>query len=58
MALINCPACGTVVSNEAASCPKCGHPLKKTAQGMSGCALFFLIVAAIVVAVIIISLGL
>jgi len=57
MALINCPECGAGVSKEAGSCPKCGHPLKKTAQGMSGCGLFFLIVAAIVVAVILISAG-
>ena len=57
MALINCPACGTEVSDEAVTCPKCGHPFKKTTQGMSGCTLFFLIVAAIVVAVIIIGLG-
>ena len=58
MALINCPACGTEISKEAASCPKCGHPFKKKAQGMSGCGLFFVIVAAIVVAAILISLGL
>jgi predicted nucleic acid-binding Zn ribbon protein len=58
MALVNCPSCGNEVSEEAASCPKCGHPLKKTAQGMSGCGLFFVIVAAIVVAAILISLGL
>jgi len=58
MALINCPSCGTEVSEEAVSCPKCGHPFKKTAQGMSGCALFFVIVGAIIVAAILISLGL
>jgi len=53
MALINCPECGTEVSKNAESCPKCGHPL----EAMSGCELFFLIVAAIVVAAIVISLG-
>lgn len=58
MALINCPSCGTEVSAEAVSCPKCGHPFKKTAQGMSGCQLFFVIVGAIIVAAIIIYLGL
>ncbi len=58
MALIKCPECGTEVSENATSCPKCGNPLKKTAQGMSGCSLFFLIVAAIIVAVILISVGL
>ena len=57
MALINCPECGTQVSKEANSCPKCGHPFKQTTQGMGGCQLFFLIVAAIIVAVILISLG-
>ena len=53
-----CPGCNNEVSKHAVSCPKCGHPLKKTAQGMSGCGLFFLIVAAIIVASILISLGL
>jgi len=57
MALKNCPSCGTEVSTDAVSCPKCGHPFKKTAQGMSGCGLFLLIVAAIIVAVILISVG-
>lgn len=27
--LIQCPECGNKVSDEALSCPKCGHPLKK-----------------------------
>jgi len=54
VALINCPECGTEVSEDAKSCPKCGHPLK----AMSGCGLFFLIVAAIIVAAIVIGLGL
>lgn len=57
MALIKCPECGASVSKDASSCPKCGHPLKKTTQGMSGCSLFFLIVAAIIVAAILIGLG-
>lgn len=57
MELTNCPTCGSEVSKEAATRPKCGHPLRKTAQGMSGWALFFLIVAAIVVAVIFMGLG-
>ncbi len=57
MGLINCSVCGNAVSEDADSCPKCGHPLKKTAKGMSGCGLFFLIVGAIIVAAIIISMG-
>jgi len=30
MALINCPECKQSVSDQAATCPKCGYPLKKT----------------------------
>ena len=33
MALIQCPECGTEVSEAAAACPKCGHPLKATPAG-------------------------
>ena len=29
MALINCPECKNQVSDQARSCPQCGHPLKK-----------------------------
>lgn len=29
MALIECPECKQIVSNEAVSCPQCGYPLKK-----------------------------
>lgn len=57
MPLTNCPVCDTSVSKEAKTCPKCGHPLKETAQGMSGCSLFILIVGAIVAAVILLNLG-
>jgi len=28
MALSNCPECHNPVSDQAATCPKCGHPLK------------------------------
>ncbi len=28
MALIVCPECGKQVSDQAASCPSCGHPLR------------------------------
>ena len=27
MPLINCPECGTEVSDKAAACPNCGHPI-------------------------------
>lgn len=27
MALIQCPECGTMVSDQAANCPKCGMPI-------------------------------
>lgn len=64
MSLINCPACSTEVSTEAASCPKCGHPFKESqpivieqAQSTSGCGLFFLIVASIIAAVVLLSIG-
>ena len=33
MPLIKCPECGLEVSSEAASCPKCGHPLKARPSG-------------------------
>lgn len=29
MAIIQCPACGSRVSDKAATCPKCGEPIKK-----------------------------
>lgn len=30
MALINCPECGTEVSDKAASCPKCAFPIAES----------------------------
>lgn len=35
MALIKCPECGKEISDQAASCPNCGCPIKKT-NGDSG----------------------
>jgi len=32
MALINCPDCGKEVSDQAPTCPNCGHPLKELNQ--------------------------
>ncbi|MBU4487123.1 MAG: zinc-ribbon domain-containing protein [Candidatus Delongbacteria bacterium] len=58
MAIMLCPNCQSEVSNEASTCPKCGHPFKKTAQSMGGCGLFMLIVGAVIVAVIILAAGL
>lgn len=46
MALINCPECGSKVSDVAESCPKCGYPInkkvtdttqKESKSGCSGC---------------------
>ena len=28
MALINCPECSKNISDQATSCPNCGHPIK------------------------------
>jgi hypothetical protein len=33
--LTKCSGCGGLVSIEAVSCPKCGHPLKRTAASHS-----------------------
>lgn len=30
MALIKCPECGKQISSQAASCPNCGYPVRKT----------------------------
>lgn len=30
MTLINCPACKKEISNKAASCPHCGHPINES----------------------------
>ena len=46
MALKTCPDCGHEVSNSAASCPKCGRPLKK--KGGIGC-LGVIIITVIIV---------
>jgi len=35
MTLINCPACGKEISNEAASCSNCGHPVAKPQKARS-----------------------
>jgi len=32
MALINCPECRASISEKAATCPKCGHPMKPLAN--------------------------
>ena len=32
MALIDCPECGASVSDKAATCPKCGYPMKPMAD--------------------------
>jgi len=30
MGLIKCPECGRQVSDQAAACPQCGYPIRKT----------------------------
>jgi hypothetical protein len=52
-----CPECGAPVSALAITCPKCGRPLRKLPGGIGGCSLFFIIVAAIVFAAIMLHCG-
>lgn len=33
MALIKCPECSNQISDQAASCPSCGYPMKKPCSG-------------------------
>lgn len=39
MALIKCPECSTEISDQAASCPKCGYPMRAAATAGSDLAL-------------------
>lgn len=32
---ISCPVCGNLCSTQAASCPKCGHPISQTDQNVA-----------------------
>jgi len=56
MALINCPECGTEVSDKAKSCPKCAYPIqeapiKQTERGNNfppGWVIFVVVVIAII----------
>jgi len=36
MAMIDCPECGRQVSDQADTCPACGHPLKRGFLGRAG----------------------
>ena len=66
MALINCPECGTQVSNKADKCPQCAYPLKSEPSVKSegcflqtmnlGCTLVFALIAAIIIAGIILAM--
>ncbi len=49
MALMKCKECGNEVSNKAASCPKCGAPIKAKKSGC-GCGSVFLLILVIVIA--------
>lgn len=67
MALINCPECGTQVSNKADKCPQCAYPLKSEVTVKSegcflqtmnlGCMIVFAIIVVIIVLIILISLS-
>lgn len=56
MALVKCSECGNEVSKDAATCPKCGHPIKKEKpKKKHGCLvailsvfIFFGIIAAVI----------
>lgn len=48
MALITCKECKAEVSNQAASCPKCGAPIKKSGMGW-GCMITALILTLLFV---------
>lgn len=64
MALITCPECGNQVSDQAKSCPRCGHPFNKTTETVyeqpiivkKGGLGFWGVVFAIIVAILIMSL--
>ena len=67
VALIRCEDCGHQVSDQAPTCPQCGRPIapntapppqmvtRVVKQG-SGCGLFFIIVLAIIAAVVMLAL--
>ena len=67
MALISCKDCGHKVSDRAPTCPQCGRPIApreerepqviKVEQKSSGCALFLVIVLAIIAAVVMLAIG-
>jgi len=72
MALINCPECGTEVSDRAEKCPKCAYPINKeqiepkiivkNKEGFflqslnNGCIVVLLIIAAFIIVGIISSI--
>ena len=55
MASINCPECGTGVSNRADKCPNCAYPIKEHNKGCFletldwGCSFIWAIVILIVI---------
>jgi hypothetical protein len=53
VALINCRECGTEVSTEAVSCPKCGAVQKKPAR--SGCLVLFLILLGVPILLVVVG---
>jgi uncharacterized paraquat-inducible protein A len=53
--MMGCPTCGTAVSTEAASCPKCGHQFKAPGafnplhDPVHGCAAAILVIPILVI---------
>lgn len=60
MALINCPECGTQVSDKAESCPKCSFPInsktEKIAKREEGCFLQTLNIGCVIILALITSI--
>jgi hypothetical protein len=51
--MMGCNACGATISEEAASCPKCGHPHRKPVATFKWLYLFALVLTGVVAAVIV-----
>jgi hypothetical protein len=54
MALIKCPSCAKDVSDQADTCPACGHPIKRGFLGRAGTERTFNIGCLVVVIVVLV----
>ena len=54
MALIKCPSCSKDVSDQADTCPACGHPIKRGFLGRAGTERTFNIGSLVVVIVVVV----